>query len=289
MNKHINTPRDSLAIDGPHDGSAAPPDKTLTRTRIAISDREHAGQIANLLQLGNLLQGGGTASGFGDWLFVNRSTFNGANPLQQPRVYVNAYRHASTRGVNFDALCRQRADEKEQTLQKARAAFEGRLADIKGLFEERPRGLEVIRAIAELSLGRGLRFAEAFDGKPLQLPPARTLKSLLQLLERFGGADSELDKYDWQREQSEENFRWWVSATEKYLRDVRSEDFDAPGASESIFLCIAQCAACLSSLSRVRTMLRPLLMQADMLEKIPATESIATDTRAARAHRKRAL
>lgn len=241
------------------------------RRRISIRDRAHAREIARQLAFGDLLKGGGSATGFADWLFVRRKTFNGQSPLQQARVYANRNRHASKHGYDLDALYRQRADEKEHAEQKALSGLEANRIAMKEYWSEPPLGMEITLAVLELCLGRGHRFAVSPEGKALtELPQAWVLEYLLELLDKFGGPDESLEAYDGSRESWEFSLQRYVARSGGALMNIRQQVLRGLSLSELDFVCIASAARLLSSLSRVRTFVRTLLTQARMTEQIKA-------------------
>jgi len=241
----------------------------LTCTRLPIRDRAHAGEIARQLSLGDLLKNGGAVDGFADWLFVERKTFNGRNPLQQAAVYANRCRYASKRGADFDALCRERADQKEQSWERARAEFQAEVAAVEAWWSETPVGADITLAVTELCLGRGNYFAVSPDGDASsEAQPSWVLEWLLKELEAFGGSDNSLDKYEWSRQTSEDNFRRLVDRRGKKLTSIRERIARGRGVAEVDLLTIAQCTSALSRVSRIRASLRALLTRATMVERI---------------------
>ena len=242
----------------------------LSRSRISIRDRAHASEIAHGITFGELFKTGGTVEGFADWLFLRRKTFNGPNPLQQARVYLNSYRAAQRRGVDFDAQCHEGANQKEQLEERARTIFEANLAAIKAYWTETPVGADITLAIAQLHLGRGHRFAASPDGEPMDSPPSWVLQWLLELLEEFGGPDYLLNQYDWMLMSSEDYFRQQVAERDDALMTIREKVSRSEPLSELDFVCLVCAAKLLSCLLRVRTTLRTLLTQVEMVERIEA-------------------
>lgn len=248
----------------------------LTQSRVSICDRAHAGEIARQLPLDDLFKNGGSVGGFADWLFVMRETFNGRNPQQQARVYANRFTRASKRGVDYDALCREYADRKEQIREKARAEFQAAVAAVEAWWSETPVGADITLAATELFLGRGNYFAVAPDGESSpEHPPSWVLEWLLEELEAFGGPDDSLDRYDWMRQSSEDHLRWFVGKRGKALEAIRQRIVRGEGISEGDFSTIALCTSAMSRVSRIRTSLRTFLTQATMVEQIRAAAPVA--------------
>lgn len=261
----------------------------LPPSRTPIRDRAHALQIARGLALGDLLKNGGSVEGFADWLFVRRKSFNGADPLQQASVYANEHRRASKNGVAFDDSFRQQAEQRERVREEVRADAEARLAEMSAYWEDPPLGIEITVAVAELCLGRGSRFAAVRDGEARPSPPAWGLEYLLQVLERFGGPDEALDKYDWSLELAENEFRKHVPAYDNQLEAIRAKILEGESPSAADIFCITWCAYSLSGLSRVRAMLRPLLRQVSMAEHIEAHGHSTVATSQAPTRRRRGI
>jgi hypothetical protein len=261
----------------------------LARSRVEIRDRAHAHEIARAIPLASLFGNGGTVAGFADWLFVHRKTFNGANPLQQPSVYANRYGHAKKRGEDFDAVCREWADQQEQSMERARATFESNLATIEGCWADQQGGSEVIQAIAELCLGRGQCFADSPEGEPLPNPPSWVLKGLLKIFEDIGGPYELLDRYELGPESSEDSFR--NEAPQLDARMMMARDMvlsNEPPSASDVFrvTCAARLLSCMSS---VRTTLGVLLVQTEMVERIEAKPPTSASTGPAAARRSRAV
>lgn len=252
----------------------------MTKTRLPIRDRAHASEIARQLPFGDLFKNGGSVDGFADWLFVNRKTFNGRNPLQQARVYVTGYRYASKRGDDFDALCRERADQEEQGKERARAQVVARVAAVKAWWSETPVGADITLAVAELCLGRGNYFAVSPDGKSSAEPQASwVLEWLVEVLEGFGGPDDTLDVCDWMPESSEDDFRRCVDKDGKARTSIRERIVRGETLTEVDLVPIAWCTSVMSRVSRIRTSLRARLRQATMVEQIRAATPTAGNVR----------
>jgi hypothetical protein len=250
----------------------------LSRSRVQIRDRAHASEIARAIAFGPLFKNGGTVTGFADWLFVHRKTFNGPNPLQQARVYANRHRDAKKYGADFDAVCRARADEKEQLEERARVIFEANLAVIKACWIDQQGGPGIVLAITELCLGRGHRFADSPDGESLPNPPSWVLEGLLKVLEEFGGPDDLLDEYEWRCVSSEDYFRRQAPQWDATMMTIRDEVLCNEPPSEVDFVCVTCAAKLLSCMSWVRTTMRVLLDQVEMVERIRATASASANT-----------
>lgn len=251
----------------------------LIQGRFPIRDRAHARQIVQQLAFGDMFRSGQTAEGFADWLFLHRRTFNGANPLQQAKMYVSSYRAAQRRGVDLDAECHAQANEKEQLEERVRAIFEADLAAIKACWAETPVGADITLAIAELHLGRGHRFAASPDGaSPQDSPLPWVLQWLLELLEEFGGPDYLLHEYDWMHLSSENYFLRQIDKRDKAMTTIRKKLSRGEPLSELDFVCLAIAAKILSSLLRVRTTLRTLLTEVQMVERIGARTPADADT-----------
>jgi hypothetical protein len=242
-----------------------------SRSRIQLRDRTHAAEIARGITFGPLFKNGGTVAGFADWLFVHRKTFNGPNPLQQAKVYVNGHRAAKKRGIDFDAACSASAEEKEHYQELARATFEANLAAIKAYWNDQQGGPGIVLAIAELSLGRGHRFTDAPDGKRLPEPPSCVLEGLLKLLEEFGGADDLLDLDDCGLVYSEDDLRRQISAWDTTMMTIRDVLLNSEPPWEMNFVPVACATKLLSCVPRVRIALRALLIQVVMAERIEST------------------
>jgi hypothetical protein len=246
----------------------------LTGTRQPIRDRAHAGEIARQLPLDDLFKNGGSVDGFADWLFVNRQTFNGSNPLQQAGVYAGRFRSASKRGEDFDALWRQRADWKEKGREQADAEFRATLATVEAWWSETPAGAYITQAVVDLCLGRGNYFAESLDGRSSsEQHPSWVIEWLLTDLEAIGGPDDSLDQYEWSQESSENRFQYCVYKEGKTLTTVRKNI--VRGKMKIDFECIVWCMRVMSRVSRIRTSLRLALRQAWMEERIRSTAPTA--------------
>ena len=255
--------------------------------RIQIRDRNHAREIARGIAFGTLFQNGGTVEGFADWLFVHRQSFNGANPLQQARVYANRHRSDKRRGIDFDATCRAKADEWEEFSRQAEVAFKAVVAAIEALWTKTTDGQGIVLAIAELWLGRGRHFADSPDGEALSDPTSWVLEGLLQLLERFGGPDGALDEFEWRRASAEDHFRKMTPLMDKDLTRICREVCHHVQPSEWYFRRVARAISVLADLSRVRLTLRTLLTKVQMVERIEASASVAINPRPAPARRRR--
>jgi len=245
--------------------------------RIHIRDRTHALEIARGIAFGTLLMNGGTVDGFADWLFVHRRTFNGANPLQQASVYVNGHRAAKRRGVDFDVVCRARADESEEIGKRVEAAFKAQLAAIEMHWTETADGPGIVLASAELCLGRGRRFADSPNGEALPDPPSWALEGLLKLLEEFGGPDALLDQFDWMSASAEEHFRKMAPILDMHLMRIREDVLRNEPPSGLDFACVTRAARILSRISWARITLRTLLTRVQMVEGIEASMSDAAN------------
>jgi hypothetical protein len=250
----------------------------LSGRRIQIRDRIHAREIASAIAFGTLFKNGGTVEGFADWLFVNRQTFNGPNPLHQARVYANGHLAAKRRGDDFDVICRARADENEEISKRVEANFKANIAAIKTHWTETIDGRGIVLTVAELCLGRGRRFAASPDGEALPDPPSWVLRGLLKLLEEFGGPDQSPDEYDWRLPSAEEDLRKFAPTLDKLLVAIREDVLQDEPPSEYDFACVARAARLLSRISWVRTTLRTLLTQVQMVERIEASASHAANT-----------
>ena len=261
----------------------------LPKSKTPIRDHNHALQIARGIDFGDLLKNGGSIHGFADWLFVLRKKFNGTNPLQQAKVYASARRAALKKGLPFDSLFSDRAEEKARQERQSRADAATRYAAMLAYWVEIPIGIEITAAVAELCLGRGSRFATVRDGEAQPPPMAWGLEYLLEVLERFGGPDEALDRYDWSRELAEKHFSQCIPGEDPRLEAIRAKISRGELPSEADIICITWCAYWLSCLSRVRTMLRPLLRQVSMAEQIEASGHLTAPTGPAPTRRQRGV
>jgi len=261
----------------------------LPLRRTAIRARAHAAELAQQIAYGDLLRNGGSVSGFADWLFMNRKTFNGANPLQQVAVYVHAFQHAASRGVDFDAQCRQRADELEDGLERARMVHEAHRATIQAYWTETPVGPDMTLAIVELTLGGGYRFSSPVATRKGTSQPVWVLEWLLDLLEDFGGPDDLLERYDWMRESAEARLQDCAERWNDRLVALREQICSARPPSDTDIMVITFCAERLSALLRVRVAVRVLLEQARMAERIQATTLADASSSPAPLRRSRAV
>jgi hypothetical protein len=239
----------------------------LPKRRFLIQDRAHARRIAEAIAFDDLFKKGGTAKGFADWLFLKRRTFNAGNPLQQPRVYVRRLQAAKKHGVDFDAQCAVEASKQEETTVRIREAFEANLSTIKSWWSETPVGPDISMALADLSLGRGHRFAASPDAKsPSETPPSWVLEWLLDLLEVFGGPDDSLHVY--MVVFSEDYFREQLAEYDLALVRIREAIPAGRPLTETDYVCLTRVAQVLSRRSTVRTSVRAFLRQAWMVERI---------------------
>jgi hypothetical protein len=241
----------------------------LARSRLPIRDRTHTREIVRQLAFGDLLKDGGSGEGFADWLFVNRKTFNGRNPLQQVKVYANARLCASKLGEDFDALCRERADQKERDHARVSFEFSKSLAIVKAWWSETPVGADITLAVVELCLGRGMCFSASLDGAA-EPQDVWVLEWLLTVLESFGGPEDALQTYEWKRHSAELDFRQYLVERAGALASMREMIFRGQPLTEPNFLCVASCTRFLSRLPRIRTSVRAHLTQALMIERIQA-------------------
>jgi hypothetical protein len=264
------------------------PRTTAAARRTAIRDRQHAQEVAQGVLLGNTPLGGGSVQGFADWLFVNRQTFNGANPMYQVSVYVNGYRRAAARGVDFDLVCRQRADMKDKAREQVRTDFDACLAAIKSHWSETPFGAAVTWPIVELGLGRWycLSAAPQLAAAEQDHVPSWILEWILQLFERSGGPDESLCEFETTQEFWEAAFERGADARDALLQGVAERLLQGQPPTESGFVSLASCVQVLSRLSRLRSALRVLLTQAQMIERIEAVAP-SNDGNRARGRRRR--
>lgn len=241
----------------------------LSRRRIEIRDRAHARDIAQRITFGSLFNNGGTPNGFADWLFANRQTFNGANPLGQAKPYLAEHRDATLLGIDFDAQCRKAADRTEQIREQARVDFEANFEAIKAAWTETPFGPDATRAIAELCFGRGHCFAANPAGNPSPHPPsACVLDWLLNTLERFGGPAHQLHQNPWMA--SEDNFKMEMAMLDEDLERIHGQILHTNSVSNTDLVYVTSAAMKLSRMRRIRATLDVLLLQSKMHEHIDA-------------------
>lgn len=248
----------------------------LRACRTPIRDRKHAAEIASQIDFGDLLNQGGSRGGFADWLFVNRKSFNGANVLQQPSVYVSGLRSAAKRGVDFDVECRIKADETEQRQAQADAAIQARIAIIEAWWDDTPVGPDISVALAALNFGRGHRFAVSPNPDSLDEPtPAWVLEALLNLFEQFGGPSDSLHKYSWMA--TEEDFQYQANKLDPAMRSIWKLVHSGQRPTPFGLVALAWAARNLSCMARVRHTLKTLLIQAEMVELIEQNQRVQVD------------
>jgi hypothetical protein len=266
-------------IDGLAPSTTSVPEMTqMTQTRVPIRDRAHACAMARQLPFGELFRDGGSVDGFADWLYMNRRTFNGRNPLQQAKVYASYYRYAARRGNDLDAQCRKAADQKEQASERADAEVRVMRATVRAWWSETPVGADITLAVVELCLSHRSRTTESLGGtSPFEPQPSWVLEWLLDVLEAFGGTDDSIDELERLFGSAEDNLRRCVDKDGKALTTVRERIFRGDKIRDLDFATITRCAWYLSCVPSIRTSLRAQLVQAEMIERVQAAAPTAPD------------
>lgn len=240
-------------------------------SRERIQDHEHAVRIVQSIPFGDLFKDGGTQEGFADWLFVRRKTFNAASPLQQARVYLNAYRLAKKQGLDWDSRCHAEAIRKLDVANRARDQVNAHLARVAHWWTETPVGPDVFMALASFSLGRGHYFADSPDGAALpELPEPWVLEVLSDLLQAFS-------ERSFRPEPNEKRLNrllpQWNLGLQSVLNKVSAGEQEL---SEMELRCVTFALWELSRLPRVRTALHGFVVQAKMIEQIRDVQPAAS-------------
>lgn len=103
------------------------------------------------------------------------------------------------------------------------------------------------------------------QGEPLPIPPSNILKKVLLRLEELQGPD-DLDQSDGRREQTERRFARILAARSRFLGFYRN--LEVLSSSSLAFEILTACSDSLAELSRVRVLLRTLVVQAKVLEHL---------------------